>query len=263
MDITKDEELALQYAAEIDLNRVSLNYERFRLLAKNTNLNGEQRIGFPTSYRSGYENVILHDIFYKLGLNGSQTGTLLDIGCGASPLTFKLLEQGKTMNLQFVLVDSAEMLNHIPTSSGIQHVPGFFPKNVTAIQHINSCYEYILCYSVLHYIIVDTNLFDFLDNVIHLLKPGGTALIGDIPNISKRKRFFNSDNGKSFHKNFIHTDQDPIVDFLKVEFQQIDDAILAGMIQRAQASGCDAYLLPQAKELPMHNRRDDLLIKKP
>lgn len=260
----EDENLALQYATDIDLSKTPLNYEKFRRLAQNKNLSSEERIGFPTNYRSGYETAILSDIFRKLDLNANMNGTLLDIGCGASHLTFKLLEQGAKINLQFVLVDSAEMLSHIPAIPRVKTLPGFFPKNVTNIQKVHpSGYEYILCYSVLHYIIVDTNLFDFLDNVIHLLKPGGTALIGDIPNISKRKRFFMSDNGKAFHKSFMQTDQDPVVDFFKVEFQQIDDAILAGMIQRAQASGCDAYLLPQAKDLPMHNRRDDLLIKKP
>jgi len=44
---------------------------------------------------------------------------------------------------------------------------------------------------------------------------------------------------------------------------KIDDAVLADLIARAQACGCDAYLLPQGAGLPMANRRDDLLIVRP
>lgn len=261
---SEDENLVLQYATKLELSKIPLNYEKFKYLAQNSNLTSEERIGFPTNYRNGYEDAILQDIFFKLDLASNQNGTLLDIGCGASLLTDKLLEQGANKHLQFVLVDSAEMLSHIPQRSGVQHSPGFFPKNIEQIRNLRpDGFEYILCYSVLHYIIIDTNLFDFIDNVISLLKPGGVALIGDIPNISKRKRFFASNNGKDFHKNFMQTDQDPVVEFLKIEFQQIDDAILAGIIQRAQACGCDTYLVPQAKNLPMQNRRDDLLIKRP
>lgn len=88
-------------------------------------------------------------------------------------------------------------------------------------------------------------------------------LIGDIPNVSKRKRFFASEAGIKFHQSFMQTDEIPDVDFRSVEFNRIDDAVLLGVIMRARAQGCDAYWLPQAEGLPMANRREDLLIAKP
>jgi hypothetical protein len=55
----------------------------------------------------------------------------------------------------------------------------------------------------------------------------------------------------------------PVVEYNRVEAGKIDDAVIAGLMARAQLAGCDAYLLPQNASLPMHNRRDDLLIVKP
>ncbi len=248
---------------EIDLASTPLNYERFKYLAQNVNISPEERIGFPAAYRAGFEAAIIRDITAKLDNFSNRKGTILDIGCGASPLTNMLLETFSAHELEVTLLDSSEMLQHIPEQKNIEKIPGLFPQNLEAIQTAApNGYDYILCYSVLHYVFLDANIFYFLDALISLLKPGGTALIGDIPNISKRKRFFSSSTGKEFHKQFMQTEEEPIVDIFKIEFTQIDDGVLAGMIQRAQNFGCDAYLMPQAKDLPMHNRRDDLVIRK-
>jgi hypothetical protein len=59
------------------------------------------------------------------------------------------------------------------------------------------------------------------------------------------------------------TDEAPVVEFNKVEFDQIDDAVVMSLIQRARAQGFDAYVVPQAPALPMANRREDILIVRP
>lgn len=257
-------ELDLECGTNIDLATTQLNYARFILLAQNKNISEHERIGFPDAYRNGFEEAISNDICSKLDNFSKTGGSILDIGCGASPLTDKLVSIFLAAGLKVSLIDSPEMLSHIKEQENVKKIEGCFPKNLSLINDLCSeGYDYILCYSVLHYIFIDANIFDFVDAVISLLKPGGSALIGDIPNISKRKRFFSSTTGKKFHKQFMKTTDDPIVDFFKIEFNQIDDSVLAGMIQRAQALGCDAYLIPQANNLPMHNRRDDLLIRKP
>jgi hypothetical protein len=101
-----------------------------------------------------------------------------------------------------------------------------------------------------------------VDAVVKLLGPGGAALLGDVPNVSKRKRFFSSENGIRFHQTFMQTDGLPDVKFNRPEPGKIDDAVIAGLMHRAQLAGCDAYLLPQPESLPMANRRDDLLIRR-
>jgi hypothetical protein len=110
---------------------------------------------------------------------------------------------------------------------------------------------------------VEASFWRFIDSSLELLAPGGQMLIGDIPNVSKRKRFFASDAGVKFHREFMQTPDRPSVDFRAVETDKIDDAVILGVIMRARAQGCDAYWLPQPGTLPMANRREDILIVKP
>lgn len=256
-------DLAHAKAEDIDLAKVDLNYERFRELASNGNLSAQQKIGFPDNYRDGYDAAILRDIITKLGGLDKENAIMADIGCGCGSLIHALLDHCDSKKIHPLLVDSAEMLNHIVDKPGYLKAIGRFPDNADTIKKLAPHgLDYLVCYSVLHYIYVDTNLFSFLDHVIDLLKPGGLALIGDIPNVSKRKRFFASAEGIAFHQNFMKTTDKPQVEFLKVEHGHIDDAILSALVQRAQAAGCDAYILPQNADLPMANRRDDLLIRK-
>lgn len=248
----------------ICLATTELNFERFKQLAKNPNLSDEERIGFPKSYRQGYESFIADDIKSKLGNLNKKDGVLLDIGCGSSPLTKRLLNIFASHDLHVILNDSEEMLNNVSDDDNIDKVPGKFPDCLESLLRIApNGVDYILCYSVLHYILLDTNIFNFIDSLILSLKPGGIALIGDIPNISKRKRFFSSETGVQFHKEFMKTTQAPKVEFLGVEKNKIDDAVLNALVDRARAAGCDAYILPQSKFLPMHNRRDDLILMRP
>jgi hypothetical protein len=165
---------------------------------------------------------------------------------------------------RLILVDSDEMLAHLPTAPFITKFSGRYPDQCKALfDSYRGKVDAIVCYSVLHYIFIETNLFDFLDHSVSLLAPGGEMLIGDIPNQSKRKRFFSSENGIRFHQKFTGTKEIPEVDFTAVETGKIDDSVLIGLVLRARAAGCDAYLLPQPRELPMANRREDLLIRKP
>lgn len=259
---TTQPDLTTAKAEDIDLAKVALNYDRFRELAQNANLSAQQKIGFPDNYRDGYDAAILTDIIAKLGGLDKKGAVMADIGCGCGTLINSILDHCATTGVTPLLIDSAEMLDHL-NGPGIVKVTGRYPDNADAVRTAApGGADYVLCYSVLHYIYVETNLFSFLDHVIDLLNPGGLALIGDIPNISKRKRFFSSAEGIAFHQNFMKTTDKPQVEFLKVEHGHIDDAILAALVQRAQAAGCDAYVLPQNQDLPMANRRDDLLIRK-
>jgi hypothetical protein len=48
-----------------------------------------------------------------------------------------------------------------------------------------------------------------------------------------------------------------------VETKKIDDGVVFGILQRYRNFGFDTYLLPQNDNLPIANRREDILIKKP
>lgn len=255
----------LEHSTVINLAAVNFTYESFREIAKNPYLSSHERVGFPDSYREGFIPAIVHDIISKLDIANKQGGAFLDIGCGASDLTSMLLEKCSNYHITGTLVDCPEMLQCLDSSKLTNHykVAGKFPDVLDQVMAIApKGYEAILCYSVLQCIIRDHNIFDFIDTICMALKPQGTALIGDIPNQSKRKRFFSTDTGINFHKSFMKTASSPVVEHYKINRNTIDESVLNGLIERARFNGCHAYLLPQPNSLPMANRRDDLLIQK-
>lgn len=241
----------------------NLGFEDFRRLAKDETLSKYGRIGFPDAYRSGKEEHIFRDILCKLPLLGQEGKTVLDIGPGCSDLPQMLIDHCRTKRHSLILVDAPEMLEQLPEDSRIEKVAAFYPDCPQMIKEKTGAIDAILCYSVLHYVFVDTSIFRFLDTSLSLLAPGGQMLIGDIPNISKRKRFFASYAGVHFHQEFMHTTDLPEVRFNQIEHAQIDDAVVISLIQRARQQGFDAYLLPQDPQLPMANRREDILIVRP
>lgn len=245
-------------------NRFSnLRYEDFRRMAKDKSLSKYERIGFPDAFRSGKEELIFQDIINKLTLLDAESKTVLDIGPGCSDLPLIIATHCKMKNHSLVLIDSAEMLEQLPDDPHTLKIPGFYPDCPELFEQFTGKVDVILCYSVLHYIFVDASIFDFLDKSLSLLAPGGQMLIGDIPNISKRKRFFSSQAGIQFHKEFMNTSEPPDVAFNQIEHSHIDDAVVMSLLQRARAEGFDAYVLAQDPALPMANRREDILITRP
>ncbi|WP_044529307.1 class I SAM-dependent methyltransferase [Herbaspirillum sp. B65] len=241
----------------------NIGFEDFRRLAADQNLTKYERIGFPNSYREGYEPAIFADICSKVLHLSAQDKKVLDIGPGCSDLPLMLIELCERQRHALTLVDNQEMLDLLPNTSTTRKVAALYPNCPELIELDKGSFDVILCYSVLHYVLVDTAFFRFLDTSLSLLAPGGQMLIGDIPNISKRKRFFASETGIRFHQEFMKTNDLPVVHFNQVEHDQIDDAVVMAIVQRARAQGFDAYVLPQHPSLPMANRREDILIHRP
>ncbi len=247
-----------------DLTRfANLGFEDFRRLAADTSLSAYEKIGFPNSYREGKEPQIFADIVAKLERLSDPGSTVLDIGSGCSDVPKMLIAHCRELGQELHLVDSAEMLDHLEDAEGVHKHAAFYPECPELLARLRGRADAVIVYSVLQYIFVDTNLFKFLDATLALLAPGGALLIGDIPNVSMRKRFFASDTGKTFHKAFTGTDTDPEVAHHQIEHGQIDDAVVFGILQRARAAGFNAYALPQPSQLPLANRREDILIIRP
>lgn len=242
----------------------NLGFDKFRELAQDDSLNRYERIGFPSAYRDGYEAAIFADILQKLPRLQQSGLTILDIGTGCSDLPHMLIEHCRKQTHRLILIDSQEMLDQLPDAEFITKIAAYFPDEAEAfIEESESRIDVGLAYSVLHYVFEEGNLHAFFDQSLRLLRDGGQLLMGDIPNISKRKRFFSSPNGVKFHKDFMQTDAPPEVIPFAIEASSIDDGVLFGLMLRARNSGFDSYLLPQPDNLPMANRREDLLILKP
>ena len=237
-----------------------IDFNDFRALAKDKDLSKYEKIGFPDSYREGYEGVIFDDICNKLSNLQKEGSRVLDIGPGCSDLPVMLIDQCREKKQSLVLVDNSEMLDLLPSDSFINKVNALYPCCPDIFSDYAGKLDAILCYSVLHYILIDTAFFRFLDLSLSLLAPGGQMLIGDIPNISKRKRFFSSDTGIKYHQRYMDTNELPEMSYCEISHDQIDDSVVFALVQRARLAGFDAYIVPQNSTLPMSNRREDILI---
>lgn len=240
-----------------------LTFDDFRLLAGDDALSPYERIGFPDSYREGKEEAIFEDITAKLPALGGRGKVVLDVGPGCSGLPLMLVELCRRQEHTLLLVDSAEMLARLPDETFVRKFPAYYPRCEELFAEYAGRVDVLLTYSVLHYVFAESNLWDFLDASLQLLAPAGQMLFGDVPNVSKRRRFFASEAGVKFHQEFTKSETTPEVVFNRVERGQIDDAVVLSLVQRARAEGCDAYVVPQREDLPMANRREDILFRKP
>ncbi|WP_213297226.1 methyltransferase domain-containing protein [Paraburkholderia sacchari] len=241
----------------------NLGFDDFRALAQDKTLSANEKIGFPESYRAGKEDAILHDLIFKLPALEQRNRVVLDIGPGCGDLARAFITHCERQAHELVLIDSEEMLSHLPDSPVARKVAAYYPQCPEVLTQYAGKVDAIVVYSVFQYVFAEGNVWDFIDRSLALLAPGGGLLIGDIPNHSKRKRFFASETGIRFHQAYTGTDEIPAPAFNVPNIGQIDDAVVMSIVSRARAAGFDAYVMPQATDLPMANRREDVLIVRP
>ena len=242
----------------------ALTYDDFRRRAGDPALTLHERIGFPDEYRAGFEDRIVGDIRAKLPALDATGRIILDIGPGCGAVAARLIALCRDRQHTLLLADSAEMLQQLPDEPFIQKLSGRYPDDASAwLSAYAGRVDAVIVYSVLHYVFNEGNVFEFLDRTLTLLSPGGRILVGDIPNVSKRKRFFASAAGIEHHHAFTGRTDPPVVAFNTPENGLIDDAVVLALLMRARAAGYDAYVLPQAADLPMANRREDLVVCRP
>jgi hypothetical protein len=248
-----------------DLGRFAdLTFDDFRRLATDESLSRYERIGFPDDYREGFEEAIFADLLAKLPvLRDGRERVILDIGPGCSDLPAMIRGQCARQGHTLLVIDSEEMLAHHPDEPHVRKFAGRFPDAPELLDEYRGRVDAIIAYSVLHYVFPDASVHAFLDAAMELLAHEGSMLVGDIPNVSKRRRFFSAPAGQQFHREFTGSDEPPDVRFNEPEPGLIDDAVVLGLVSRARASGFDAYVVPQPPALPMANRREDLLIYRP
>jgi hypothetical protein len=161
------------------------------------------------------------------------------------------------------LVDSAEMLALLPDSPCVHKTPAVYPDCPALLEELAGKADAIIAYSLLHYIFVENNIWRFLDASLALLAPQGHLLLGDIPNVSMRKRFLGSAAGEAFHRSYTGRGDAQMATRCTIEAGSIDDSVIFALLQRARAAGYHAFVVPQRAGLPMHDRREDVLIVRP
>jgi SAM-dependent methyltransferase len=236
-----------------------LTYDDFRELAADESLDAYAKIGFPPSYREGAEEAIVADVVRKLPALAERRRRFLDIGPGCSRLPLLLIDLCEAHGHDAVLIDSPEMLSQLPDRPHVRKVEGRFPEAVPD----EAGFDAILAYSVLHHVVSDGDAFAFLDRAISMLASGGRLLVGDIPNVSKRARFLRSAAGRRYHEALTGSGEPPPRELTDPPAGGLDDAMVLDLAARARAAGCDAYVMPLAPELPLANRREDILVVRP
>lgn len=242
-----------------------ITFDQFRIMAKEKNLSAHEKIGFPDNYRDEtHTDIIFEDIRHKiLAFPNCAERVIADIGCGCDLLASKMIHYCESNKHQLYLFDSKEMLEQLEGGAMVHKIAGRFPDDIEEVKKNQVQFDSILVYSVMQHILLEANPFTFIDRATLLLKPGGKLLLGDIPNRSKRKRFFASPDGIKTHQAYTHSQEMPQVDFLSLDVEQFDDSLVFAILQRYRLAGMETYLLPQAEGCPMATRREDILIVKP
>jgi hypothetical protein len=240
-----------------------LTFDDFRRRAADPALSPHEKVGFPDEYREGREEAIFDDVLDKLPALSERRHAVVEIGPGCSRLPLLLMALCERQEHRLVLVDSAEMLAQLPAGPHVTKVAGRYPECHSALEAYLGQVDVLLSYSVIQYVFAEGNLWAFLDRSLALLAPGGSMLLGDIPNISMRKRFFASEAGIRAHQQFTGQTQPPEVRFNVLEPNQMDDSVVLALLLRARAQGFHAFVVPQAPQLPMANRREDILVRRP
>ena len=240
-----------------------IGFEDFRARARDTSLSKYEKIAAPDAYRAGKEEAIFADILAKLPALSLRDGVVIDIGCGCTDLPRIMMDHCERQGHHLVMIDSAEMLALLPDRPSAEKMPARFPECEELFANHAQSAGAVIVYAVMQSVFAEGSVWEFVDRALTLLAPGGAMLIGDVPNVSKRKRFFASERGIAFHKQFMETASPPEVRFNQLEPGRIDDAVVLGIVGRARLQGFDAYVVPQRENLPMANRREDILIVRP
>lgn len=245
------------------INFDDLTFDRFRELAAQNGLSHHEKVGFPNEYREGKEEAIFEDTCAKMRTLRRPGVVALEIGPGCSRPPVLLAELCARQNGQVHFVDSDEMLKLLPDGPHIHKWPGRYPDIPRLFDALTGQVDAIVAYSVIQYVFAEGNLWDFVDRCMALLRDGGEIFLGDIPNVAMRKRFFSGNEGIRTHKEYTGRDELPNVQFNQMEPGRIDDSVVLAILARARSAGFHAWVLPQRDDLPMSNRREDILIRKP
>jgi 2-polyprenyl-3-methyl-5-hydroxy-6-metoxy-1,4-benzoquinol methylase len=212
--------------------------------------------------QKGGERRILHDVVDKLGLVSNDF--LLDLGCNVGnlliPLSFLVRE--------VVGIDHPSCITRLQErfeGPNVKLIAGNFLDLV-----VQEKFDKILCYSVLHYLKDSNEVLGFMDKALSLLKPGGYALFGDIPNRSLKERFMRSDAGSEFAREWetlrksqpegaSNYDETLPAD---TDLVQFDDELVLRILHCYRTKGFHSYALPQPPDLPFGNTREDVFVAK-
>lgn len=218
--------------------------------------------------KNAEKNIVL-DVIKKLDLKCDDD--LLDIGCNTGNITIPL---SFVVNKIFA-IDHENCLKRFSSRLPLVENIVFTPGNFLDI-NLSEKVDKILVYSVLHYLESDQEILKFIQKALSNLKPGGSMLLGDIPNESKRERFEKTESGKlhveklcqKIEENKTKTATSSIGDYLKnapkdSKYAKFDDHLIILIVDYARKQGFNCEILDQHPNMPFFYEREDILITSP
>ena len=243
-------------------NYQNLSNKSFKDLQNNSR--DYDRAGRPKNNGKINYKIIFSDIIHKLQLTSNSS--LLDIGCGSSNLTQKIIDFSKINKIKLTLNDIDPVIKFLKNKNknkNLKYISGMFQKI-----KLKQKFDYILIYSVIHYI---QNPDEFISKAFAMLNDNGRILIGDIPNIDKKARFIMSKKGRLFESKYRKVNINKIPKYKNYKnFKKknknlrndINDNLTLNLLKIYRKKKCNFYVLEQNKNLPTCYTREDILIEK-
>jgi len=215
-------------------------------------------------FQEAAERHILKDVIRKL--QPLPEHRMLDIGCGSGalliPMSF-LVAQVTGLDHPATIARLAAKFS----AENVELVGGRFPET-----RLGDSFERIVAYSVLHYLADQEAVKQFALAAAGKLSSGGRLMLGDIPNKDRQNRYRLSEAGKAGELQWARLkaqqagDEDQAAVELKLrdahQIGAFTDADLLALIQFLRSSGFEAYLMPQPRDLPFGETREDIIVER-
>lgn len=234
------------------------NYTRLATAVGTDNTEVSGRYGFQASA----ERRIVPDVAAKLRLVVEDS--LLEIGCGPGNLLVPLAQ----MVANATGIDNEASLARLAVRVGTPSPIEMYSGDFLSMSLPDRRFSKVLVYSVLQYMADAVEAAIFVRRALSLLSPGGMALIGDLPNVDKKRRFLMSPSGERLAREWqsrVSAAGGHPFDELPADNRlvTVDDALVLGLAADGRSAGFECYVLPQPTNLPFGNTREDLLFVSP
>jgi cyclopropane fatty-acyl-phospholipid synthase-like methyltransferase len=239
----------------------NIYYDKYRKFAKQITKSNLNLLSGRYKFVIQKYKYIYKDILEKLSI--SKSDDIFDIGTGDG----RIIEYLSTKCKSATTIDSEEIINKISKKKKIKYLKGNIHEKG---KKIKKRFDKILVYSVVQYFHNLDEVITFINLCLKLLKDSGMILIGDIPNDDMNLRYQNTKNyqkqrkifDKKKGKNMSKLEKKFFLTEHKIKTIKFSDKKLFLLLKKFNNINCEAYILPQNKELPYSVKRVDLLIRK-
>lgn len=209
------------------------------------------------------EKFVPNDVIQKLHIRSEDR--FLDIGCGLGLNLFPISERvAHAVGCDHPSV--IEKLKSRDKHKDIELIGGNFME----VEFVEK-FSKILAYSVIPALPSIKVVYTFIDRILDILTPDGCCLLGDLPNLDKKNRFFASKRGEKFQEawqklagnNREIDDVTAYAEGIDGTSPKFDDEVLLSLQRYLRTRGYDAYIKPQLSKLPFGNTREDIIIYGP